>query len=570
MNKKRSYFVHGLIFLFFLVVSMLGFEQRVCAETIEWKWNKKGEMKYQDGVYTMYAYPHQDKKIAWVHRIEVAEKGTTQPLIIPETIKGRKVTHIGYDMSDTDEDFDALITVFGEVIEPWHALGGSSPKIAKIPELVLPDSVIEIMNGAFSGMKSIQELKLPKSLEYICYGSFYSCKSLKKVIYPKECKEVFEEGLRGCRNLTEFVIPSNNPYMKSKDGIIYNKQGTKVLRVAPTKKEVILEPGVTSIAKGAFVYSKAQSLTIPAAMTSINTSRIQLKYLISIKVDPKNKVFAVDGDTLYERKTKKLVLAIVKNSRCKISDKVKVIPKNAILCGQGYHEWNGKWWSDVVKLEFPKNLKSISISSWEKMKSFDPPVWYYFQTEKPPKLTDLEDTTYYFGKVYMPEGSEALYKKWLDRDELEIEEYKGYVVGKKVKGKNYTYLEGKKHVKILKYHGSQKNVKVPSKIAGKVVTEIGDKAFANTKVQYVTLPETITSLGEATFYKCTQLKSVKLPDNLEMIPRYCFSGCKKLFKINWPSELVYIDQYAFYKSSSFKKIETPEYIEHVGRDAFEK
>ena len=59
------------------------------------------------------------------------------------------------------------------------------------------------------------------------------------------------------------------------------------------------------------------------------------------------------------------------------------------------------------------------------------------------------------------------------------------------------------------YSGSDAVVKVPDWYMSKPVTEIGKNAFqGNTGITEVSLPSTITRIGEAAFKNCTRLSSV--------------------------------------------------------------
>jgi len=66
---------------------------------------------------------------------------------------------------------------------------------------------------------------------------------------------------------------------------------------------------------------------------------------------------------------------------------------------------------------------------------------------------------------------------------------------------------------------------IPSEIDGMVVKYIGRKAFANTSIKNVTMPNSIISIGDMAFYNCTGLTTVTLPSDLETIGDNAFLGC---------------------------------------------
>ena len=77
------------------------------------------------------------------------------------------------------------------------------------------------------------------------------------------------------------------------------------------------------------------------------------------------------------------------------------------------------------------------------------------------------------------------------------------------------------------------------------VVWIGNEAFSNSGLTSVTLPGSITELGEAIFSGCQNLASVTLPNHLASIGAYAFSYCASLAEIQIPSSVQSIDDQAF-------------------------
>lgn len=77
------------------------------------------------------------------------------------------------------------------------------------------------------------------------------------------------------------------------------------------------------------------------------------------------------------------------------------------------------------------------------------------------------------------------------------------------------------------------------------LTKLGDQTFANcAKLTEVVVPEGVTSIGSA-FWSCTALKSVTLPSTLENITGSIFYGCKALESIELPAALQTVGRMAF-------------------------
>ena len=102
------------------------------------------------------------------------------------------------------------------------------------------------------------------------------------------------------------------------------------------------------------------------------------------------------------------------------------------------------------------------------------------------------------------------------------------------------------------------------------ITAINANAFeSNYYLEAVEIPEGVTSLGEACFQACSKLKTVTLPQSLETIGRSCFRDCSKLSAISVPSRITVIDAYTFYRCSELAQVNLPEGLIKIGNYAFE-
>ena len=77
------------------------------------------------------------------------------------------------------------------------------------------------------------------------------------------------------------------------------------------------------------------------------------------------------------------------------------------------------------------------------------------------------------------------------------------------------------------------------------IEEIGNYAFSGYKGESLTLPSSINMIGNYAFSECINLKSIVLPDSLLSIGNYAFSNCTSLLDITLPSSLTNIYKYAF-------------------------
>ena len=72
--------------------------------------------------------------------------------------------------------------------------------------------------------------------------------------------------------------------------------------------------------------------------------------------------------------------------------------------------------------------------------------------------------------------------------------------------------------------------------------------------QNITLPETLLTLDDGTFYQVTSLQTIQLPDSLVSIGEYGFYYCSELAEINLPLNLNFIGTYSFYYCQGLRKL----------------
>jgi len=84
----------------------------------------------------------------------------------------------------------------------------------------------------------------------------------------------------------------------------------------------------------------------------------------------------------------------------------------------------------------------------------------------------------------------------------------------------------------------------------------------------ITIPPTVTDIGNVAFYHCNKLQQVSLPASVTRIGINAFCDCAALTSIDIPEGVQTIGEGAFQGCSSLTRITLPESLTRIGNDAF--
>ena len=97
---------------------------------------------------------------------------------------------------------------------------------------------------------------------------------------------------------------------------------------------------------------------------------------------------------------------------------------------------------------------------------------------------------------------------------------------------------------------------------------MGTGVFRSSGIITATLPNSLKTTGDYTFYTCANLKSVTIPDSITNIGQFAFVSCSNLKNISIPYLVNTIGQNAFQSCTNLRSVIIPDSVTSLGTYAF--
>ena len=518
--------------------------------------------------------------------IEITDCDTSASgaLTIPDTIDGKKVTSIGgrtfYHCSSlisitipegvrsigeyTFDDCSSLTSInVSENNKTFFSNDGILYKKYKAYE-GLKDEYDAIALYAYPKGKESTTYNIPEGVTDVDFSKLFYAKKVKSIMISSSVIWIgtVRSGSFDKPPLLESInVSEDNLKFSSINGVLFNKDKTKLITYPPARKDTIynIPNGVTEISSCAFSYmSNLTSLVIPETVKKIGGRAFQrCSDLVSIEIPGSVKEIGnycfTSCKKLNEVKLNEGLTTIGAGAfwgcdsltNITIPDSVTEIGDGAFLC------------DNISSLTFPDGIPSSDISS-------------IFS-----KWTSTSIGNFDVYDITIRSSSSLIEIKVSDNSE------------------NYSSVDGvlfnKDKSEILCYPSGKTNssYNIPNS-----VKKIGKKAFINCKnltsitipdsvvdmdelsfygcssLTSIDLPKNLTSIGRGAFYNCEKLTNVKLSDNVTSIGKEAFYNCVNLTNINLPNKLVSIEDYAFRGCEKLNNILIPSSVTSIGEWSF--
>lgn len=365
----------------------------------------------------------------------------------------------------------------------------------KFSALVLPNSVETILNGAFQGCSNLKSVSvLPDNQHFTVIDSILYSKDQKElVVCPAQCgkqvvnissniETIYQSALSECSDLKAINVDVANVNYESVDGVLYNKG----------KEELISYPS-----------GKLDSVfTLPASVTVINWSAFwEASHLQNIQVDSSNLFFVSADGVLLHKNSPNLGQYAIDNPAVVLvtfpsgkKSKSYTIPNNVTNVTAFAFKGN----KYVKKISIPSSIEEIEKTAFQQCAIEE------IKMAEPNSFFNTEDGLLYSNNIFFlsPAGR---------KNNIKIED--GCL--------GLTELS-------IQRNDFIKSITIPSN------TIIRSFACSYcTSLENVKINEGISQLGGVgDFVCCTKLKTISLPSTLESLNEMTFFGCLSMEEID--------------------------------------
>ncbi len=191
----------------------------------------------------------------------------------------------------------------------------------------VPGNVSKIYITAFGGCQYLERVVIPEGVTDISMYAFAYSFNLKSINIPASVVSIGESITDMCKGLEGITVADSNAILKSIDGVLFNKDCTKLITYPMARKGSYAIPdGVTTIEKSAFEGALfLTDVSMPESCTAINSSAFMNCYTL-IKIIMSGSTPPVLGDYVF--------FGLPSTSRIKV-------PKDYLAAYKAADGWSG-------------------------------------------------------------------------------------------------------------------------------------------------------------------------------------------------------------------------------------
>ena len=297
--------------------------------------------------------------------------------------------------------------------------------VLNLKEIVFNDNLETIGDYAFWGLGKLENLTLGKNVTSIGKWAFENCTALKSVYIPAKVEKL-DSVFTGCNALEAINVSPDNASYSSVDGVLLNKNGSKIVQypIAKQDTEYTVPSTVTDIATDAFEGTKIEKFKVADGNTAFKAIDGVLftkdNYLQTYPVANKAKSYTVPVGTV------KILNSAFKNSNLEnitFNEGLKNIEPNAFFNCNKVQEYNlpstvetigyyaFAYNSSLTTITIPASVNDIGNNVFNRCYNID--YITFLGISEPDIGSDLATDSRSLRYVYVPKGQQIAYKNAL-------------------------------------------------------------------------------------------------------------------------------------------------------------
>lgn len=429
-----------------------------------------------------------------------------------------------------------------------------------------PATLTEIANYAFAENATLTTVTLPESVKTIGTNVFNKCVALTSVNIPASLTEIPTGMFSGCKKLESVVLPEGITAIQ--DNAFHSCYGLTSINI-PAK--------VTTIGENAFYASSLKSIVIPDAVGTIGASAFySCEDLTDVTIG--SSVTEIGEYAFYTYSFEPDMIVYCKpltppalGSQPFDEGITIFVEKEAYetyIANESYQPYSIKIRADLSAIDVTLdeagtlcnkvNEEQLNgVTTLTVNGTINGTDFEYINRMPLVKEINLAKAT------IVPGGTEII----TTDNELPRFAVKNLTKLESITlPENLTSLGDSCLVAPGEYTGDLllQNVTIPP-----TVTSIGAGAFANRAgLKEANMPEGLKYLGKEAYYGCEGLTSINIPAAIDTIRESSFMGCTGLTEINFNEIIKVIEGYAFDRCKSLETVVLPNSIDSIGNSVF--